>query len=101
VDRLTLLVVITCLTVWHGNRKRRLARNVALWLGVLSAFWAIAALAISTDWRDADGYFDCWPHCSSVQETVGVLFWVAPVAAGLTAVSALVAWLTGRRPRRP
>jgi len=98
---LTLLIGFTCVTVWHGHRRCRLARNVALGLGVLAGLWVLAALAITTDWRDADGYVDCWPNCSRVQETVGVLFLVAPAAGALLAFSALVAWLIRRRQRGP
>jgi hypothetical protein len=98
---LALLVGLTCFVVWHGYRNRRLARNAVIWLAILAALWVLAAVAISTDWRDADGYVDCWPHCMRVQQTVGVLFWIAPVAAALTAISALVASLARRRQRRP
>jgi hypothetical protein len=94
---LTLLVGITSLAVWNGFRGR-LGRNVVFGLGLLAALWGLAALAVSTDWRDADGYVECWPNCSPVQDTVGVLFLVAPAAAVFLALSALITWLI-RRPR--
>jgi hypothetical protein len=93
---LTLLIGITSSAVWNGYR-RRLGRNVLLGLTLLAALWALAALAVSTDWRDADGYVDCWPNCSPLQDTVGVLFVVAPAAAVFLALSALVTWLIRRR----
>lgn len=96
-----LLVGFTCVTVWDGYRRRRVARNTFLALLVLITLWGLAALVISTDWRDADGYVDCWPNCSGVQDTVGVLFWVAPAAAVVLAASALVISLTVRRRKAP
>jgi hypothetical protein len=93
---LTLLVGITSFAVWNGYR-RRLGRNVVFGLGLLAALWLPAALAVSTDWRDADGFGDCWPNCSPAQDTVGVLFLVAPAAAAFLALSALVTWLIRRR----
>src|SRR5919197_762834 len=94
---LTLLIGFTCITIWHGYRRRRLVRDVALGLGLVTGLWILAALAISTDWRDADGYVDCWPNCSLVQDTVGVLFWVAPAAALVLAFSALIDAFVRRR----
>jgi hypothetical protein len=93
---LTLLVGITSFAVWNGHR-RRLGRNVVFGLGLLAALWLLAALAVSTEWRDADGYVHCWPNCSPVQDAVGVLFLVAPAAAVFLALSALVTWLIPRR----
>jgi hypothetical protein len=63
----------------------------------LGAAWLLAWLAIDRDWRDADGYVDCWPSCSRVQDTVAVLYWVAPAAALLLVVAALIAFFIRHR----
>jgi hypothetical protein len=94
---LSILLVFTCATVLHGYRGRRLARSVVIGVTALGAAWLLAWLAIARDWRDADGYVDCWPSCSRLQDTVAVLFWVAPAAALLLVVSANVGFLIGRR----
>ena len=94
---LTLLIGFIAVAVWQGHRRRRLARNVVFGLAVLATLWVLAALAISTDWRDADGYVDCWPNCSAVQDAVGVLFWIGPAAAVVLAVSAIITWFIRRR----
>jgi hypothetical protein len=54
-----------------GWRRGRLARAIALCAAGLLAIWAAAVLAIVTDYRDADGTFDCWPRCTRFQDAVG------------------------------
>jgi len=31
---------------------------------------AVDVLAYATDYQDADGAIDCWPHCSAIQSAV-------------------------------
>ena len=59
---------------------------------VAGALWVIALVAISTDYHDADGFTDCWPSCSVLQHSVGVLFFGAPA---LVVAVLLLAGLVG------
>jgi hypothetical protein len=68
--------------------------GIALTLG---AVWTWAAVAIETDYRDADGFVDCWPSCSAFQEVVGFVYLAAPVALLVVLLAALVVSLPWRR----
>jgi len=40
-------------------------------LMALAASRAAAAIAVRADYRDADGFVDCWPYCSTFQDVIG------------------------------
>ena len=66
-------------------------------LTVLGAILALDVLAYATDFRDADGAIDCWPHCSATQDLVKWSFAIGAVLlAALVAVAALRAGLKRR-----
>lgn len=46
---------------------------------VLAAAWLLAKLAVRVDYRDADGYVNCWPGCRLLQEAVGWAIWYGPL----------------------
>jgi len=54
---------------------------------VTAGLWVAVERAISTDFRDADGYSDCWPNCTPLQDGVGTINAFAPVALILLAVA--------------
>jgi len=60
-------------------------------LTVLGAVLALDVLAYATDFRDADGAIDCWPHCTTIQNTVKWSFTI-----GAVLLPALVAVATVR-----
>jgi hypothetical protein len=60
-------------------RRGRLARMFVTITVVLAVAWGLALAAIWTDYRDADGFVDCWPSCSYVQRAVASAFWYRPV----------------------
>jgi hypothetical protein len=63
--------------------------------GAVAAAWALATQLVRTDYRD--GFVDCWPDCTALQESVS---WV--LFLGLLAALALagLATLTALRPRK-
>jgi hypothetical protein len=63
-----------------------------------SAF-VLAAAAVKTDFRDADGFVDCWPACTALQKTIPLGLFVAPVVSVLAPLTAIVA--VARRGRSP
>jgi hypothetical protein len=61
-------------------------------VAALAAAFVTAAVLIAQDYRDADGWVDCWPNCSTLQTGVGVTFiWGGAllVVAGLASLGAL------------
>lgn len=60
-------------------RRGRLAHMFIAVTVVLAAAWGLALAAIWTDYRDADGFVDCWPSCSHFQRAVASAFWYGPV----------------------
>lgn len=54
---------------------------------VTAGLWVAVERAISTDYRDADGFGDCWPACSVVQNGVGTLDVLAPAALVFLAIA--------------
>ena len=60
--------------------------------GALMVAWTIATILVVADVRDADGFMDCWPDCTVLQDVVGFAFMVSPVM--------LVVIATGRRAAR-
>jgi hypothetical protein len=88
-------VLLLGLVLYGGWRLRRLGVAFVFAAGVIAAAWALTEAAIRTDYRDADGYGDCWPHCTALQNGVGTMNALAPVASfGLiVATAALIALL--------
>jgi hypothetical protein len=71
---------------------------VASFSVLCSAAWFGAKEIVRRDWRDADGYVDCWPRCSAVQDGVAVALWWVPVGlVVLVAISGVLAAITVRR----
>lgn len=79
-------------------RRGRLGVAVLAVTALLAAAWLLAKAAVRADYRDTDGYVDCWPACSLLQEMVGWAIWYGPllfIALGLLA--AVLAAITGPR----
>jgi hypothetical protein len=93
------VVGLSALLVFAWRRQRL---GIAF-LGVtvlLASFWALAKIAVEHDYGDADGYVDCWPHCTGVQQSVILGIGGAPIAWILLGVlAAVLSALTGPRGR--
>lgn len=94
---LTTLVIVTLAAALHGYWRHRLGRNAVVVAFALAAVWLLDVLVVSTRWRHADGFVDCNQNCSGLQQTVGVLFFLAPAAALLLLIAATVTWVVRRR----
>ena len=70
---------------------------VLLLAGLVALAWA----AVATDFRDADGFFDCGANCTLLQETVGVAVFYGPVlmAALVVGTAAYLGVASRRRSR--
>jgi hypothetical protein len=77
------VVLLAALGLVVAYRRRELL--AASWLVLVfgAVAFLLAFLAIGTDYRDADGFFDCWPNCTALQDTVGIAFFTGPAIAFL------------------
>jgi hypothetical protein len=99
--RLAVLVVVFALGLGAmavGSKRNRLVLALSMSVLVLAGLWLATAIAVYTDWRDADGFVDCWPNCSAYQDASGAILLGAPaVLAAWLAVAALFSWRRRRR----
>ena len=77
----------------------RLGTTCLTAVALLAILWFLANYAISIDWHDADGIFDCWPGCTAHQKAIQVVFWLAPVTAGFLLFIVLVSAIVQRSQR--
>jgi hypothetical protein len=87
------LALLGLVAIAIGERQGRLRSAVAACVLALGALWLAALAAVQTDWRDADGFVDCWPSCTLYQDTTGVILIWSPVAVPVwLGVAALFVW---------
>jgi hypothetical protein len=82
------LTVLLVAALVVAARRGHLPATLAVMLTVIAASWAAAAVAVRTDYRDADGFVDCWPYCSAFQDVIGGTLFYGPVAALVLLVTA-------------
>lgn len=96
---LVALVLIAGLVV--ADRAGRLLLALVSLLTALAGGRVLAVLAVRADYRDADGFVDCWPYCSTFQDAVAAVLFFGPLAAVLLlAFAALLVALRQRRSSR-
>lgn len=81
------LALLGLVVIAFGARRERLRLALASCVLALAVLWSATLAAVETDWRDADGFIDCWPHCSLYQDAVGAILIGTPVV--------LLVWLGG------
>jgi len=95
-----LVVALLVAGLLFADRWGRLLPACAGILGSLAVGWVLAARAVAVDYRDADGFIDCWPSCTAFQKAVGATLFYGPVAAVLfLVVAALLLAVRRTRPR--
>jgi hypothetical protein len=94
------VALLATLVLWR-LRPRTLPLLITATL--LAATYAVANVMIASDYEDADGFMDCWPYCSGVQDAVKVAFWLG--GGTLVVIGAVsLAWAAftfARRRREP
>lgn len=78
--------------LFAAHRRRHLPAASITALLALAVAWVLAKLAYAADYRDADGYVDCWPSCSALQQAVAAGLYVAPLSALVVALVTLAAY---------
>ncbi len=67
------------LVLYLAHRIGRLLAVALAMIVVSGAAVVLAFVAIQRDFRDADGFMDCWPNCTAIQDVVGVTAFAAPI----------------------
>ncbi len=81
-----------------ARRRGRLGLVFLATTALLAAAWVLARVAVDADYRDADGYVDCWPSCTALQDSVSLAIWAGPLVwIGLAVLTAVLAALSGPR----
>jgi hypothetical protein len=52
---------------------------------------------MGTGYRDADGFIDCWPSCTLLQDVVGFVLFASPILSVGVLAGRLAGWLTRSR----
>ncbi len=88
-----LVVAITAVTsilvLYLAHRIGRLLATSLAMIAIAAMTFVLALVAIDRDFRDADGFIDCWPHCTLFQDAVGATIFAAPIVF-IVAVLAIV-----------
>jgi hypothetical protein len=74
--------------IWLATR-RRLALGVLGATVVLDAVWWIDVGLIARDYRDLDGFVDCYPYCTPEQNAAGVVVSYTPLVMAALLVGSL------------
>lgn len=93
-----LLFVTLALLLYLARRRRRLGTAFVAVTALLAGAWMLARLAVRSDYHDADGYVDCWPRCTALQDAVALATWYGPLLfIALGVLAAVLAAITGPR----
>jgi hypothetical protein len=92
-----LVVILLGAVLVYASRRRRLLPATAGIIAALALGWGLAAQAVAVDYRDADGFVDCWPSCTAFQDGISATLFYGPVAAVLLLVTAIILYGYGRR----
>lgn len=91
--------IVTGLT-WLATR-RRLALSIFAIVTLLDALWLTDLALVAHDYRDTDGFIDCWPSCTVEQQFAGGVLFYTPLLMALILAGSLVALARRRwQPRR-
>jgi len=93
-----LFVLVCGLLAGAWARGRLGAASVVLFVAA-ACVWVLDFAAISSDYRDADGFFDCGEDCTGVHFSTAVGFLAPPLLIAMSALAALVMLLQRRRAR--
>lgn len=87
-------VLVAVAGAWKGGLR---PRGAVVALVLLAACFVLALSAQATDFRDADGWIDCWPSCSGVQRATGAGLSYVPALGVLLSLAMIVLTLARRR----
>jgi hypothetical protein len=87
------LLLIGALFFLAHRRGVLLAVASAVFLGACLAS-GLAYWAAATDYQDADGFIDCWPSCTAIQDATGWGVVLAPIVVLVAGAAIALALIT-------
>ena len=93
------LFVLVCGLLAAAWAWGRLGTAAVVLFAVAVVVWVLDFAAISSDYRDADGFFDCGGDCTGMHFSTAVGFLAPPLLIAMSALAALVVLLQRRRAR--
>jgi hypothetical protein len=94
------IVVLVCGALAGAWARGRLAIAAGGLFVLALGTWVLAFAAITTEYRDADGFADCLDACTGVHFGTAVAFLLPPLLIAVSALGCLIALGERRRARR-
>lgn len=91
------LFVLICGLLAGAWARQRLGTAAVVLFVAAASVWILDFMAISSGYRDADGFFDCGEDCTGVHFSTAVGFLAPPLLIALSAFAALVTIMQRRR----
>lgn len=89
-----LLVALFAVAVLYAGWRG--APVAVLAAAALVAAWLTAAVLVASDYRDADGFMDCWPRCTAWQDAIGFAVFAGPALFVVLLAGGLLGYVTRR-----
>jgi len=93
------LLMLVCGLLAGAWARGRLGAAAGVVFIAAACVWVLDFAAISSDYRDADGFFDCGEDCTVMHFATAVGFLAPPLLIAMSALAALVVLLQRRRAR--
>ncbi len=93
------LFVLVCGLLAGAWARGRLGTASVILFVAAACVWVLDFAAISSDYRDADGFFDCGEDCTGVHFSTAVGFLAPPLLIAMSALAALITLMRRRRAR--
>ena len=75
--------------IWLATR-RRVALSLFALVTLLDALWLTDLALVAHDYRDMDGFIDCWPSCTVEQQFAGGVLFYTPLLMAVFFAGSLV-----------
>jgi len=93
------VLLLACGALAGAWARERLGSAAIVLFAAAVCIWVLDFAAISTGYRDADGFFDCGEVCTGVHFSTAVGFLAPPLLIAMAALAALVRLFQRRRTR--
>ncbi len=95
------LLLVACGVLVGGSARGRLGTAAVVVFIVAVVLWVADFAAISSGYRDADGFFACGEACTGMHFSTTIGFLAPPLLISTAALGALIALHQRRRGRAP
>lgn len=94
------VVVAVAALLYIAHRRDHLVPFALALLALATGAFAFAYAANETRWRDADGWADCWPSCTAIQEATRWGLFLSPGILLVVAFALVFGGVSRRRSKR-